>query len=651
MTLLFQSPSLGLLLLALPQIFRAQRVLFYRPYWLAKRDPSPHLLRLAGRLIRCVNRRAQTGEQDPEEAARMAHENNRASDVAMQDLTARVLQSASAQAFRELLGDSQFVRFYQIRLLPWLLYETQFYRWAQRRIASGEEIRIIPDSFDRDGLHRRFFVEPELHRWVPAAIRAALRFQDFLSDWAVRLLALPWLLMAGVPVAFIMQAAWRGGIRGGAAPIRADVVSPLIWGFSEGGVSRGVKTGLDDSYLLGGELSASRMAFYYSDWRFSRPERRQQEQRMSRAGIRWFDPSRLPLTVDFLRQTARLSARLAGGLLGRWSFWAEDLRITAASCALFHHLLKGNLFNLWVEYKVLLEPQDYASSHVVRTILAERLGRLTVGDHHGAPDGPAGFPIMRYTHIHRHGVWGEAFRRAHAGHWDHMQNVPIGAWRSDFVIAAQQEGRLRELQERYRRAFGGRRPLAVLLFPSLGGHIHRHRVREVIEGLRLLRDRPGDLTVVCRFRTPGLAEQYRAIGLEEVLRADPRITTDLDCFTSYEWFALADLVIVGTISTGLIEAAVAGKPAFTFDYRLLAEEVYASYGSDLVLKNRWDLRRAFEGIETGFRGFDCQWERLARDFSYFSDGQCLERYRRMILDAVEGRAAEEPALAEVARHG
>ncbi len=661
MTLFFQNPSIGLVLLALPQLLRADRVVFYRPYWLGRLGRKARRGRWAERLIRWINRRAVVGEQEPEEAFPLAYENNLASDRALEALFPRVAGSASPSVLQGLIADPHLDRFYKIRLLPWVLYETQFYRTARHLKSSGETLGIIPAAYDRYAFHQSFLTEQELHDAVPSAVRSALWMKDRLGHWVRRLLGFNLLFLLGTPALFLLRTAWRAGFRRRAAPIRADVVAPLIWGFSEDGTNRGLKTGLDDSYLLGGDLDPSRMAFYFSEWLFTPEERRNQEERMNRRGIRYFDPKRFPLTLGFTREALGYYLHFLAGLLRRFGeALSEDPRITWASAALLHNFLKIQLFTTWVEYKVLLEAQDYSSSHVVRTILSEKLGRITVGDHHGAPDGPAGFPVLRYTHIHRHAVWGEAFLRAFEPHWNHMQNILVGSWRSDFVKAAQRQERLQELQERFRGLTGGRRPLVVMLFPTLGGHQDLRRIREAIEGLRLLRaEVPGDLTVVCRFRSVELAARTRALGLEAVLREDSRIVLDLSHFTTYEWFALADLVIAATTTTGLIETTAAGKPTFTFDYRFLAEKVFAQYGRDLVLRNRKDLVRAFRGIASGFRGFDCHWDSLARDFSRYSDGECLERFRRVILSAVEdvgrqhGSVTPPPEPAEVqemARH-
>lgn len=637
MTLLFQRPSIGLTLLTIPQLLRATRVVFYRPYWMTYSRGNPARHRPVEWLIHLLNRRAVVTEQEPEEAFPLAYDNNLASDHALEEIFPSVRACASFSVLREWIADPNVDRFYKIRMLPWVLYETQFYRTARHTIGLGAATCVIPDSYDRYAFHREFLTEEEWKRTVPAAVRAALWMKDRLGRGFNRLFGINLLFLVATPLYFFLKTAWCAGIRRRAVPVRADVVMPLISGFSEDGTYRGLKTGPDNSYLLGDDLTPSRVAFYFSDWSFTREERRSQEERMRRRGIRYFDARRLPLTPGFLREALGDVRRLLEGLLRRLAgVLAEDRRIAWASAALCYNALKERLFTTWVEYKVHLEAQDYSSSHVVRTILSEKLARLTAGDHHGAPNAPTGFPVLRYTHIHRHAVWGEAFLRAHGSHWDPMRNVLIGSWRTDFVKAAQESPRLEELQDRFRRLYGGRRPLAVILFPTLGEHNDAARIREAIEGLRLLRaEVPGDLTVVSRFRSVELADRYRAMGLEAALRKDPRIVIDLTDFSTYEWFALADLVIVSGTSTGIIEAAAAGKPAFTFDYQWLAERVFASYGKDLILRDRQDLLRVFRGIPSKFLGFDCQWQRLASNFSRYSDGKCLGRFRRVILDAVE----------------
>lgn len=645
MTLLFQNPSALLLLLSFPQILRASKILFYTPYWLSKGMACPARRQRAETWIRWIHPGAEVGIQDPEEMCSLAYDNNAASDRYMEGFFGQVRGAASIRLLGGLVLDPHVERFHKIRLLPWLLYETQFYRTARHLTQRGEQLAVVPADHDRYGFHRHFFGGEDFRRRVPSAVWHWLRIRQWLSNGLSALLGMNVMLLALPPILFTLKTALKSGIRRRADPVHADVVMPLIWGFNEEGISRGVK-GQDNSYILGGDLDASRVAFFYSDWRFTPTERRLQEERMTRAGIRYFDPDRFPLTLKSLRDAARHLARFLKQLPRHLDLWGEDRRMVWASASLLYNILKFELFADWVEYKVYWERQDYAAAHVVRTILSGKRGRLTVGYHHSAPDGAVGFPIIRYTHMHRHLVWGEAISRSYGAHWSQMKNVLVGYWRSDFVINALKRESLELLEERFRRRFGGKRPLVLLLFPTLEEHNILSYIQEEIEGLRMLRRLPGEFTAVCRFRSAGLADRYRSLGLEGILQQDSRVVIDLSEFTTYEWMALSDAVIVNSISSAMIEAAAAGKPAFAFDHRRLAERIFAPYGESMVLKTRYDLIRVFEQVREGFDRSRCRWDELARDFSHYGDGECIRRVREAILCAVSeagtGRGLLQP---------
>ena len=231
MTLFFQNPSIGLILLAFPQILRARRILFYRPYWLSKDWVNPRRKRWAGKLIHWINPRAEVTEHDPEEAFPLAYENNLASDLYMEEFCSRSVETSPSFALLSgLIADPHVDRFYKIRLLPWVLYQTQFYRTA-RHLNSGEEVCVVPDSLDRHAFHRYFFSEEELRRKVPPAVRRGLLAKNRMGRSLNLLLGINLFLLLGAPLFFLLKTARRAGLRRRAVPVRADVVAPLIWGF------------------------------------------------------------------------------------------------------------------------------------------------------------------------------------------------------------------------------------------------------------------------------------------------------------------------------------------------------------------------------------------------------------------------------------
>ena len=124
--------------------------------------------------------------------------------------------------------------------------------------------------------------------------------------------------------------------------------------------------------------------------------------------------------------------------------------------------------------------------------------------------------------------------------------------------------------------------------------------------------------------------------------AEERIVIEHVNVTTYDLMAVCDAYMTSANSSGMIEAVAIGKPSFTFDYRGTAGFCYGGYGDDLILRTKEDVRAVFEGIETGFAGFDCDWDALREDFNYHYDGDCLGRLRRIVVktrDEVEAAAA------------
>lgn len=622
-----QRPSLWLALLAWKEIARAGRVALF-PAWdvVEGTAAGPRVRRVTG-WIRFVNPRATVEEVAQEILVPCWHQNNLESDAHMDEFFQVVKASASFRLMCRLLGTERLDRYYKSRLLPWLVAETLFYRVA--RVLAGESrLVLLPASADPFGLHRYFFPREEFSRVVPWTVRWGLRGAHWIRRLANTLvggnLAKLVLFVLHPLLAALVQ------VRRSSPPVDADVIMPLTSGFREERWTG--EAGHDDGFLLGGDLTPARIAYYWSDWKFSPVERARQTEWMQARGVRFFDPDRLPVAPRVLRELGAFCVRLWSRAFSP-SLLAEDPRIATSSAALACHFLTAWRFARAVNFKVSVEWQDYSPVHVVRTLVANRLGRLTLGMHHGIVAPPLAMPVIRYTDIDRLCVWGQAFADMHGDHWKHMRLVPVGAYRADFVLQAGEGSRSSELRERYASLYGGGRPLILVLFSTLNWFVVRSRVEEWLEGLRLLAVLPGEFRVVCRFRTRELKEEWLRCGLREIAAADFRIVVDTEQFTTYEWMALSDMVIAATHSTGLIEAAVAGKACAAFDQMMAAETVIGKYDSSMVLKTRHDLVRAVRAIQAG------QWsmkgaEAFAKDFSYYADGRSIDRLREAILKAV-----------------
>lgn len=646
MVLLFERYSLWSLALAFGAVRQADRVLFYHPSPLGEIPPPDWKQRAVTRAIRIVNPFAQVDQVDQQGLYELGfYQSNFESDRDVERMFQRLSESAGFQAMLDVIGDRHIENFYKMRLVDRVRSSAAFARAALHVLGPERGGAAVPSPSAGSGLAAALS-PADYARIVPLPVRAGHRLRELALRTLTVLTLWNLLLLACLPFVHLMVLLGRRGVASKPDPIRADVVMPLMCGFWRDGLVRGRKR-YDDSYLVGKGLEYDRLLFYFSDWAFSPEERHEQERFMREQGIRYCDPRRFRPGVGYVREAAALGLHLWAGLFRRPSVVWDDPRFALLSAALLSHWLKELLFVRTVDFKVAVEYQDYLAHHVLRTVLAQREGRLTVGVHHNEPDGPYMLPAIRYTYVSRHCLWGEEFRRMHAPYWESLPARPIGAPRADYVVAAQQPPRRQELDAIYEARYEGRRPLIVLLFPGLSSLNVPGRIVEMLEGLRRLKSLPGTFQVVCRFRAVAHLEAFRRKGLDAIMAADDRIVADLADLTTYEWFALSDVVVVNSASTGMIEAAAAGKPCFSFDFQMIAEIVYRRYGSDLVLKTAEDLVRVVRHCASGFQGWNCQWDQLAKDYSYFSDGKNLDRFRSVILDAVEeaaGKGTKEDRL-------
>ena len=638
-TILFQSRSTLLALCAWRQIRRAQRIILFEHQGFLEERHLSRENRFFERWIQFIHRGATLSVLPQETLISLWHRNNMESDRIVERTFQTIRMSASMRLMQRLLKSQPIEAYYTIRLLPWILSETLFYRTAHA-VSSDCELVLIPSSDDPHQFHRDILGDNRWQQAVPGLVRSVLKIRARIirAAHAVSGTALIRLILYSLEP--LIRLCLRGRLSMKARQHRADILIPLATLFRDDKEAKWM--GHDMAFLLGGRLDASRCAFYFADWQLSRQEKERQKDLIAKQGFRSIDPDDFRGDPSFLGETARFCIQLWMGAT-RPSLLAEDPRVNLVSAGLARNYLRELLFARSVEFKALVEFQDYSPVHVVRTVVANRYGRLTVGMHHANPAATAVLPVTRYSHINRLCVWGRAFVKMHEPHWNTRHLIPMGAYPSDFILSAQHSPRAQQLEERYRSSFGGIRPLIVFLFPSLGRHILASRVEELLSGLSLLRSLSGEFLLVCRFRNAPLKEEWLTRGLAEIMRSDSRIVEDSKTFDTYEWMGLSNFVISSGHSAAVIEAAAAGKPCAVFDQMLSGELVFGRFGKNLLLKTGDDLLRTVKKVQSGDISFQDGPAALAEDFSYFSDGQCIARFRQAILDAAHDAEASTGA--------
>jgi hypothetical protein len=290
-----------------------------------------------------------------------------------------------------------------------------------------------------------------------------------------------------------------------------------------------------------------------------------------------------------------------------------------------------------INYRVELVKNDYNPGHVIATIIANRYGRKRIGVSHSAS--PVDAPQLCFLHFDKYAVYCDLYVRTFSPYWDSLQLKEIGRESIDSIIkeASNQEKNRHRIESLY----GKRKWVVTVIFPGINDTCLVEQWDKMYRALAEFQGHDLDCHIFFRFRNVSESQDrphmYRFHSLPE---GDPRIILDHENFNTHELFSASDLIITANASFGINEALVVGKPVFTFGYMMKEHLYFPDYGHDFILSETEDVLKTLHGLETGFSGFDCDWDRLRRDADYFHDGKNSERLSRVIFEILRQESLE-----------
>ncbi len=622
---LLQSVGLARIVASWREIRQAKKVLVFDPYTLEDRRPEGRVNRLTWWLLRRLAG-GQVSRVDRATRNRLGQLNLYASDVYVEAAMQRVRCMKSYQVLYKIVANDAVDRMYSRLLLPYIHAATQFYRFAEYLLKEEGAITLIPEDDDPWQTRRHFELKG-------AQFPRSIRMLNPWSVWRRRITAL--FMNGAVWPAVLIRHIFRSFHPGvpDQPVVNVPVVVPLVWKLSDK-----KRLQWDNESFFGGELNSHTVAFYYSSWRLTAEERAEQERLMSQRGIRWFDAVTLRADKSHRSEIYRLAASLAKALIQNpVALLMEPPAVVLASGFILSALLKELLFNRRVQYSVRVECADYEPNSVMRTIVANHFGRATVGVHHSANSLTHVFPEIRYLFMNRLCVWNERFRKAFGHHWDAVECMPIGNHRLDYVVQALKPESLGSLRTQIRSRWGIHGAVVLVTLPTHPADVEYQipdRFPELYRGILQALEAIPELWVVLRPRSRKSLERYRGEPSLRSLMTHPRVIWDSVELSTYEWIAVADVVVGNSASSVVIEAGAAGKKCFSFDTEGLGEVTFGDYGADFVITKADQFVRAMKGALYGHPILDCEWERFAHEQTYFADGQNIQRFREAIWGLV-----------------
>ncbi len=396
-------------------------------------------------------------------------------------------------------------------------------------------------------------------------------------------------------------------------------------GFQRDGMSRELES--QDFGLYRRGFRPGEIVHVFGDWKLPPEKRKEFEDEMKERGYHYADKRKYGVNLALLKFTFVCSWRIARNLLlPPGSSWLSATMSQATAKALYRYILKQYEMEN-VKYNVELVRNEYNEGHILETIATGRNGRKRIGIVHASTISHQ--PENSFVHLDRMMTLCAIYTRTFAPSWSDLKLEKTGRHTVDRLIEEME--RSEKIASDIHRLYGKRKWVVTILLPGVSSLCKLEQWDRMFEALMDFRRHRMDCHVFIRFRN--LADVGRveyARRFFDLPDMDARFLIDHETFTTHQLVTASALVIAANSSWGINEASIAGARVFTFSFLGMECCSYGEYGADFVLESAGDLLGALRGLESGFEGFDCDWERLRMDSDYQHDGRNAERLARVL---------------------
>ena len=539
-----------------------------------------------------------------------------------------IKQSGIYNTIRRLVQDDNIIKCYQLTLARLIPYKRVFAQIARRMYDEDNSLYVIPngdivDGFENDEIVSGLSKGRKRMLLGINCLRREVRKVSFIAIHGI------------LPLVFVGLKLRRFTFRN-IQKVQYYVRMPMVWGFpDEDYDDSGVRKIGNDGYLYNEKLLPGKIIHVFGYARDTLASEQKSRQYMSSHGIAFSDEKKFLITREFLYKWLNIYGRILFGMVRNGFYLNGNGRSIEISNRILFHILRKHLELANLDYCVEYIVRDYSNYCVISTILLGKSGKKTIATQHTGS--PADLPYLSYVHVHRYIVFGELYVKLFYPYWEGMNLAKTGRMNIDWVVNIfKSPKKLSSLKERYKQLYPQRKYTALINFVTTTSTslFIKERWDELYLGLRGLKNINIDFNLFLRFRTQKCMETASGSPFKDLPKFDERIIIDHTNFNTHELIALADLFIGQAGSFGINEAFANGKTVFSFDFTGKAGFYYTGYGKDFVLRTREDIWKVFNGLETGFKHFDCQWDLLRKDSNYHDDGRNLERIQNEVVKMV-----------------
>lgn len=533
--------------------------------------------------------------------------------------------------------DGNILKCYKTFLADYIAKRCLFFSLAKSIACDDEQaLWIIPASVENGFIQNKLFGSNVLDKNIPSGISSI----NIAADLARKLAFL--LMLTLLPVGFIVLKLKRLTLTRNIAK-RYDVAMPVVWGFHEGdNLVTGVNNPYEDDYLYGERIKPGQVIHIFNYWRHNPKIEERFKSIMDKKGIPYIDKKEYKVTPRMLFKALKIQLSLLFGLSINGFYLSEKSYLLLTGCKVIRYILDTYLELENVNSLVFFSKIDYDPSHIVHTVIANSLGRKTVGIQHAAS--PYDLPQLCYAHFDNYVVFADMYIEEYAPYWQKIRLSKTGRETLDFVInILHDDKKIGELKKKMEDRFIAKKFTVVFALSGDNPNISARSWDNAYEGLSRLKELDIDFNLFLRFRESNYGYMR---NFEKIAESDKRIIIDHKYFTTYELMALCDLFIGCATSFTLNEAIATKARVFTFDLDGRAKYLYRDYGKDFVISKSEDFVRVFNGLKDGFKDFDCNWELFKKKSNFNYDGKNHQRIQQAVYDTLEEARKMECLCAE-----
>lgn len=625
-TLFFESYSILQVLCLWKRIRRADRILFYgRDYVVA--EMNRYRKKIIHRLIRFFNPDAKVSQVSEAGVSSVIWDLNGDIVDYIDNHSDHIQSLNSCQMGEALLKDKRIKQFFQMRCAYAFPYCNAFRALSEKMQNQYKSVFIVPKGkvkwFVPWGQNSE--VDSQLSGTINLSLVNRFRFCVLKLIMSVAILLFPLL--------FIVRR-FRNIRIANIKPGRYKVKLPLLWGFNEQDEIGGIKRPHNDGYLYCGEIQNGDIVHVFTSWKFSKKESRRIKDYMDKRDMAWASETDFNIDFDCLKRFVIHSAVILKSYVISIFFIKEPLIAMDASLRMLHEIFLREIEFSNIDYQVEFSRDDFNAKNVIDTIMCNRENKKTIGIQHAAM--PKISPYMCYLLFDKYIIYGEIFVKLFAPHWNQLNLEKTGRENLDWVVdIIDNDNYIGSLKQTMADNYPDRQFAAVIILPT-GSSRNRIEVwDELYHSLKDFDNSDLDCNVFLRFRSEKDFVTYpHLVRFKELEKKSKKIHIDHKLFSTYELIALSDVMIANSASFAVHEACAARTKIFTLDFIGFTKDYFQNYGQDMILYDRKGINKVFQGLNSGFKGFDCDWLRLKDECNYFYDGKNHQRIQQVVVKAL-----------------